>query len=549
MKAKNLLILSTVAVCALATACAKSNEPERDETGKVIVTCWINEGNKFEGATKDSILKQIEETCGVNLKISGATHNSDYYTTLNPKVNTGEIPDIIFTVPSGQGNGYNNWINQDLIWNYDELLAEKPGEYKYLEAIFNSNVYKNIQYGENMHTLLPFMSERSGWTIYYRADWLINIGYYTEVDGVKVAKPPVNMDEFQDVMMKFTKNDPDGNGKDDTYALSPGGTPTWFNPLFHAFGVTTDYDLDANNNPVYQYLQPEYKNFLVWANDMYQKGYIDPQFAGNTPNTDDRNKFYTGRSGILITNGLSHVQWVVKGAENVFGKCCVTVGPAPVGTTNIGVPGAHGFSDWGGWWGGFSISKIAKDPHAILKFLNYINGPEGNALFHYGVLGKHYDLGPNGEVIPNIEERDGEPIDTFYSVSDQNGDKNPAGLHQIGDHFQRVLKWNEDETEFISLPDESSIPYEYKDYFRKTIELNSLTTSRLVNVTCWPGAYVTKMKKVEDAAQTYAIKAISGKLNLTSDWDNLMNQVEQKSYEWSKIQQMIKDVARNCGII
>ena len=332
--------------------------------------------------------------------------------------------------------------------------------------------------------------------------------------------------------------------------MSPGGTMTCFNPLYHAFGVTTDYDLDKNNEPTYQFLQPEFKNFLTWANDMYKKGYIDPQFAANTANTDDRENFANGTSGILITNGYSHVQWIVNRVESKNGKGTCTVGPAPVGTDTIGVKGAGGFSDWGGWWGGFSISKTCPDPHAALKFLNYINGPEGNDLFHDGILGTHYNL-VDGKVVPNVEERDKEPQTTFYMVSDENGDKNPIGEHQLGTHFQAKLKWNEDETKFDYVVSDASIPYEYRSYFHLTDELNTLFSSRLTNITCWPGTFTTRMNKVEDYSATFAINAIMGKdgYDLTNGWAAMLDKIEQNSYEWSKIKAMIKDVAHNCGII
>mgnify|MGYP003322385149 CR=1 FL=1 len=61
-------------------------------------------------------------------------------------INTGDIPDVIFTVPSSSIKAYNNWIEQDLFWNIDELFAEKPGEYSYLEALFDSAQYNNITF-------------------------------------------------------------------------------------------------------------------------------------------------------------------------------------------------------------------------------------------------------------------------------------------------------------------------------------------------------------------------------------------------------------------
>ena len=539
MKAKKLLYFSVLPLVAgiSVTSCGQQRQIT-DETGKSYISCWINEGNKYEGARKDSILKRIEDHCNVNLQVTGATHNDTYYTTLNPKINTGEMIDIIFTVPTAQGDGYNEWINQGLLCDYDTLMAEKPGEYPYLEALFSSDLYKNIQYGDGLHTLLPFITSKNSWTIYYRADWLKEIGYTQVKDGVTVARPPVTMDEFQDVMVKFKQAHPN------TYPLSPGNSASWLNPLYHAFGCTTDYDI-IDGQVTHHYLQPEYKNFLAWAHQMCEQGLIDPNFGVNN-NNGDRTKFYEGKSGILITNGESHVQWVVNGVEQIHGKGTVCVGPAPVGTATLGKEGWEGFSDWGGWWGGFSLSQECADKHAAMKFLDYILGPEGNDLFHNGVQGIHYDL-VDGEVVPNLENRYEEPEGTFYTVDVDNGRKEPVGMHELGSHFQGKVEWN-DNYEFTFTPDNTSIPAQYKEYFDETVRLNKVVTSKLCNVTGWPSSYVTKMKKVEDACNTYTIEVIVGRKNLTTDYDALLSKIEQTSYEWSSIKRMIKEVASNLGI-
>ena len=231
-----LLYLATIRL----TSCGGGTTPEED--GVTTLDMFLNGGNSFDGLKRDSIWKKIEEDTGVKMAIRGATHNSDYYTTLNPMINTGSIPDVIFAVPNNAGNSYNNWVDQEIIWNIDELLAEKPGEYPYIEAILGSDQFKNLTFGNNAHTLLPYLSSESGWGIYYRADWLINIGYYTETNGVKTAKTPETIEEFQDVLMKFTLNDPDKDGKNNTYGISPFGKAFYMNPLYHAFGVTPDYD-------------------------------------------------------------------------------------------------------------------------------------------------------------------------------------------------------------------------------------------------------------------------------------------------------------------
>ena len=548
MKMKKLIFLFLVLVLISGVfACGGSDEPEVDESGKSIIRIFMNGGNEYDGRKKDSVWLKIEEEANVSLRIEGATHNSDYYQTLNPMINTGDIPDVIFTVPSSSGKAYNNWIEQDLFWNIDELLAEKPGEYPYIEALLGSKQYKNITYGENAHTMIPYITSNSGWGIYYRTDWLINVGY-TELDkdGNKVAKTPKTIEEFQEVLKLFTENDPDKNGKKDTYGISPFGETFYLNPLYHAFGVTPDYDLDSDNKASYMYLQPEFKNFLSWFNKMYESGYVDPQFATNKDNAD-REKFYKGQVGILITNAETHVSGVANAFESANGVGNLTFGDAPIGTKNLGKEGAQGFSDWGGWWGGYSISKDCKDPHAALRLFNYLYSPEGLMTRCYGILDLHYKI-EDGKVVPLIDGRNEEPEGTFVSCILEDGSSSPAGYYKLGNAFSGNFEWNSDFTAITSKIEPEIINERYADLIALGAQKNSLCRSRLTNVTGFYSSYVTKMRKIEDETNTYAILAIMGQSNLTSDYDALLNKLNEKAYDWKGVSRMIEEVASLAGV-
>ncbi len=547
MKKSAQLFLGLLCLAPLSlTSCGGGTTPEED--GVTTLDMFLNGGNSFDGLKRDSIWKKIEEDTGVKMAIRGATHNSDYYTTLNPMINTGSIPDVIFAVPNNAGNSYNNWVDQEIIWNIDELLAEKPGEYPYIEAILGSDQFKNLTFGNNAHTLLPYLSSESGWGIYYRADWLINIGYYTETNGVKTAKTPETIEEFQDVLMKFTLNDPDGDGKNNTYGISPFGKAFYMNPLYHAFGVTPDYDLDRNDKGEYMFLTPEFKNFLTWAQDMYAKGYIDPQFAVNN-NEQDRDKFYSGTTGILITNAEMHVSWIANSFENANGKGKLILGKAPIGTKNLGVEGAGGFSSWGGYWGGFSISKLCKNPHAAMRLFNYLYSPEGSKLRSYGIKDQHYSIDDEGNYIPNLERRNEEPTGTFYQTKNEDGDSMPTGYYKMGTGvFGSDIDWDS-ALHFKVRRDPNGLDANYKDLIEQGLKNNTVVRSRLYNVTGYYSSYTNKMKKVEDASNIFAINAIMGKKNLTTDWDALMNQVNQSSYDYKNIQRMLEELAKKAGII
>ncbi len=329
-------------------------------------------GNNFDGAEKDRVWSAIEEETKTRLYFEGAAHNSDYYNTLSPMINTGDLPDILFSVPSGSDGAYSLWADQEdgVLVNIDELLAERPGDFPWIEKLLSSAQYRNLVY-DGAHTLVPWCTTANSWGIYYRSDWLINVGE-TNPDGT--AKLPITLQDFERVLKKFTENDPDQNGKNDTWGLSPGSGAHFWNPLYHAFGVTDGWDLDEQDNPVYIYTRPEFKNFLAWANSLYSNGYIDPQFNTNINNLD-RTKFQDGKVGILITNAEQHVTWVATPFEQKQGAGKLIMGPAPMGTAALGAEGLSGFSNWGGWWGGFSITTACEDPFAALGLLDLMCSP------------------------------------------------------------------------------------------------------------------------------------------------------------------------------
>ena len=543
MKTNKLIAILLSTLPMLSVVGCTDPTPSTDEQGRIIINIFMNSGNTFEGVKKDSIVQKIEEEANVSLNISGATHNSDYYTTLNPMINTGDIPDVIFSVPSSSRKAYDNWVEQELLWNIDDLIAEKPGEYPYIEALLKSNQYKNIQFGDGLHTMIPLITSNSGWGIYYNAEWLINVGEVNE-DGS--AKTPETIEDVARVLQKFTENDPDQNGKDDTYGISPSGSTFYLNPLYHAFGVTTDYDLNEKGEATYMYMQPEFNDFLTWFNEMYNKGYVDPSFATNK-NDIDRTKFFEGKVGMLITNAEQHVSWIANTFENAHGKDKLVFGKAPVGTKNLGKEDAHGFSDWGGWWGGYSISTDCKDPHAALRLFNYLYSPEGTMLRIYGIEGQHYEK-VDGEIVPLLEGRSQEYEYSFNTNTDENGNKVPTGYHTLGSLFSGNFKWSDDLSSLTHLVEPKFIDSKYADLVEDAYNKTTLKTSKLTNVTGFDPEMTTDMKKIEDELDTFAIKAIMDKNYSSSKFDEEIAKINSSQFDWPVIADMIEELAKKVGV-
>ena len=126
----------TVSAGAAFTACNNTEESNA-------LVLFVNNGDKFDGVSKDRIWTKLEEKIGTEIKFNGTAHSSSYYTKLNPLLNTmTNTPDVLFVVPSSEEMGLSTfserWTSEEsgMLYNYDTLLAEYPaGTFPYLERV------------------------------------------------------------------------------------------------------------------------------------------------------------------------------------------------------------------------------------------------------------------------------------------------------------------------------------------------------------------------------------------------------------------------------
>ena len=127
-------------------------------------------------------------------------------------------------------------------------------------------------------------------------DWLESIGYSVDLKNFKQVKMVTDgferfndnlyfgegnfsFDDMQDIMRKFTEDDPDGNGEDDTYGMMY--LPETANSVMTQEGL---FGFVANDS--YLYKDPvtgdvvpytaytPYRDYLTWVYDSLQKGYM-----------------------------------------------------------------------------------------------------------------------------------------------------------------------------------------------------------------------------------------------------------------------------------
>ncbi|MCR2804424.1 ABC transporter substrate-binding protein [Paenibacillus soyae] len=144
------------------------------------------------------------------------------------------------------------------------------------------------------------------------------------------------------------------------------------------------------------YLRPEEKEYFRWLNHMHDIGLLDPE---SFVQKYDQYKAKIASGRVL---GLIDMDWFFAGevaALKKEGKFDQTYANFPV-TLNEAYK-RHDFQSYGYLSGiGISITKSAKDPVRVIKFLDFLASDEGQVLLNWGIEGKHYKVENGKRVIP-----------------------------------------------------------------------------------------------------------------------------------------------------
>ncbi|WJH36557.1 extracellular solute-binding protein [Paenibacillus sp. CC-CFT747] len=184
-------------------------------------------------ASKDFVKKAIDEKFNVDLKIEAAVNSPEREAKLAVKLASGDAP-AIFTPGTTGGVKFQN---DGLTTDAEKFLNEKtaPNYFKWVKP----SEFKGYRL-EGLTGRVPIPFARTQYVSYYiRQDWLDKLG----------LKAPTTYDEYVNVLKAFTNNDPDGNGKKDTYGFSAAGNsrmsmdfPEWpKNGLFASFVENNQY--------------------------------------------------------------------------------------------------------------------------------------------------------------------------------------------------------------------------------------------------------------------------------------------------------------------
>ena len=200
-----------------------------------------------------------------------------------------------------------------------------------------------------------------------------------------------------EVAEKFTYNDPDKNGIQDTIGLS--GTSGWgaFAAVFGGYAIGTPGTIYVKDGELVSSLyEPDMKEVLSIIKNIIDKGVVDPELFTVSNAEIQREKCFQGKIGITYDQWppFAKAEDAIKQVNPEANWVQIACPKGPKGEYDT--PHAY-FSS-----GLLSLSAdLPKDEpklNKIFELFNYISTREGNNLVSYGIEGYHYNV-ENGKIV------------------------------------------------------------------------------------------------------------------------------------------------------
>lgn len=353
-----------------------------------------------EGTMSPEIADYIKEKTGITLNIQAVT-TENAYEALAAGLASGDLPDAIAYYLNNSGRPEFPILlkaaNEGMFHDIAPYLKEGKIYGKYFEdGYLPSDTKRNIMMRDDWDgaTYLVHMSiprnpadpdPKYVGGLYIRKDIADKLG--VEMDSIHTA------DQLEEVLRKIQEGDfKDVNGN----PVVPLGPTIWGgsdrpwpyrNLIWEGQGaqkILKDEDGNIKHESMTDYAEKRVELVRRWLKD----GLMHPEYY-----TIEENR---AREGILnqaygiIADTHSRMVEMQNMAYIPLGDL-----DRADGTSNMVVPYKSGYSGW-------AIPSTTENPEEIVKFADWLAGPEGKLLYFYGLEGKHYDL-VDGKPVPKKE--------------------------------------------------------------------------------------------------------------------------------------------------
>lgn len=316
----------------------------------------------------------------------------EYFDKLNVLAASSSLPDYFHVDQVTLAN----FADQELIIPVEEYIDDMPA---YRDRIRQSEIdailYNGHQYAFTVGYLEGAINGPNTDGLIIRQDWLDKLG----------LSVPTTLDELHDVLYAFTYEDPDGNGKDDTYGYL-GIKTTLFEDIFGAYGIQPTFWMQTEDGLRLGSTLPATKDALQTLQDWYAEGLIDPDIFTADQALKEQ-KYANSKGGVYEGNGFSC------DPSNPDTAALLSVTPEARVTGLAAITGPEGKSgrqeSSPGYGNLNAISASCEHPDVLVQLLNWCtdDGENGGMfLCSQGVEGEDFEFTQDGERITMLSTYD-----------------------------------------------------------------------------------------------------------------------------------------------
>jgi len=330
-------------------------------------------------------IRALEQLTGYKIKLEYIL-NANYNESMNTRLASRNLPGLVSitgnTMPVVQAAQWGAF------WDITDIYDLYPNLARADKGVMSNISIEGRNYGIYRQRDWP----RSG--MIYREDWLQRLG----------LQPPKTLDDLYNVLRAFTYNDPDGNGRQDTFGMAwTGGHMGPFFMLAVAHGAPNRWGVRSGQlTPWFEY--DEFYQAMVYSKRLYDEGLINRDFAATS--TGDWALFFgRGQAGFhmdvadeanrsagrLRDNGLMTQAEHDAGAKvGVMGLLANSRGQTFVYPANDGHQGYVAISTVG--------AKTLADLHYHLDFMDKLNTAQGITIMNWGAEGVNFTRNTDGTI-------------------------------------------------------------------------------------------------------------------------------------------------------
>lgn len=272
-------------------------------SGSPTLSVWVRAA--ADGATSyQMIFDQFTKKTGVKVKVFSTL--TDFETKLSAAAAGHKLPDVVVDDASQQG-----------AFEKQGIIREVDRQSIVGQADLTAAAWKSAQGASDKYLAVPFSAQAN--LLFVRSDWLKKLG----------LKAPTTWAEMVTVAKAFTTQDPDGNGKNDTYGLTiPGSTSRGYiswNWSTYLWQSGADYITTSGGKVTPVINSAKAVDAAKWYESLFCTDKVVQPGALNAVSAAANKAFQTGVTGMYLTGPYA---FATSDASPVKGKYEVVAPPA-----------------------------------------------------------------------------------------------------------------------------------------------------------------------------------------------------------------------------